>query len=113
MVLAFLLLPYADTPVRGIAAFALAGLACSAFFPLSVALATRRFEKHVAWVSSMLIAALMVGVGLGSYVIGVLRDAVDMEQLYRLSTFYPIVALLLGIVVLRRRSAAVGEVLQQ
>jgi len=113
MMVAFLLLPYADTPVRGIAGFALAGLACSAFFPLSVALATQRFEKHVPWVSSMLIAALMVGVGLGSYVIGVLRDAVDMEQLYRLSTFYPLVALLLGIIVLRQRIKATGGVLQQ
>ncbi len=113
MVLAFLLLPYADTPSRGIAGFALAGIACSAFFPLSIGLASQRFEKHVPWVSSMLIAALMVGVGLGSYVIGLLRDAVAMEQLYRLSTFYPIVALLLGFQVLRRRAMVVGEALPQ
>jgi fucose permease len=114
MVLAFLLLPYADTPARGIACFALAGLACSAFFPLSIGLASQRFEKHVPWVSSMLIASLMVGVGLGSYLIGLLRDAVAMEQLYRLSTLYPIAALLLGIVVLRRRrTSAPGEALQQ
>jgi fucose permease len=113
MMVAFLLLPYADTPLRGIAGFALAGLACSAFFPLSVALATQRFGKHVPWVSSMLIAALMLGVGLGSYVIGVLRDSVDMEQLYRLSTFYPFVALLLGIIAVRQRPEAVDDVRQQ
>jgi fucose permease len=113
MVIAFLLLPYADTPMRGIAGFALAGIACSAFFPLSIGLASQRFEKHVPWVSSMLIAALMVGVGLGSYLIGLLRDAVAMEQLYRLSTFYPIAALLLGIAVLRRRSRpALGAALR-
>jgi fucose permease len=104
MVLAFLLLPYADTPGRGIAGFALAGLACSAFFPLSVGLASQRFDRHVPWVSSMLIAALMVGVGLGSYLIGLLRDAVAMEQLYRLSTIYPVAVLLLGIAVMRTRS---------
>jgi fucose permease len=113
MVLAFLLLPYADTPTRGIAGFALAGLACSAFFPLSIGLASQRFEQHVPWVSSMLIAALMVGVGLGSYLIGLLRDAVAMEQLYRLSTIYPIAALLLGIAVLRTRShQALGAALR-
>jgi len=113
MIIAFLLLPYADTPMRGIAGFALAGIACSAFFPLSIGLASQRFEKHVPWVSSMLIAALMVGVGLGSYLIGLLRDAVAMEQLYRLSTFYPIAALLLGIAVLRRRSRpALGAALR-
>jgi fucose permease len=113
MIIAFLLLPYADTPMRGIAGFALAGLACSAFFPLSIGLASQRFAKHVPWVSSMLIAALMVGVGLGSYVIGLLRETVAMEQLYRLSTFYPVVALLLGLQVLRRRPTAVGEALRQ
>jgi len=37
-----------------------------------------------------------------------------MEQLYRLSTLYPIAALLLGFVVLRRRrTSALGETLQQ
>ena len=113
MVLAFLLLPYADTPMRGIAGFALAGLACSAFFPLSIGLASQRFSRHVPWVSSMLIAALMVGVGLGSYVIGLLREAIAMEQLYRLSTFYPVVVLLLGFQVLRRRTTAMGEALRQ
>jgi len=114
MVLAFLLLPYADTPTRGIAGFALAGLACSAFFPLSIGLASQRFENHVPWVSSMLIAALMVGVGLGSWLVGLLRDAVAMEQLYRLSTFYPVAALLLGIAVLRkRRQPALGAALRQ
>ena len=113
MIVAFLLLPYASTPTRGIAGFALAGLACSAFFPLSIGLASQRFEKHVPWVSSMLIAALMVGVGLGSYVIGLLRETVAMEQLYRLSTFYPVVVLLLGFRVLRQRTTAVGEALRQ
>ncbi len=102
MVLAFLLLPYADTPMRGIAGFALAGIACSAFFPLSIGLASQRFERHVPWVSSMLIAALMVGVGLGSYLIGLLRESVEMEQLYRFSTIYPLAALLLGAWLVRR-----------
>jgi fucose permease len=113
MIVAFLLLPYADTPARGIAGFALAGLACSAFFPLSIGLASQRFERHVPWVSSMLIAALMVGVGLGSYVIGLLLETVAMEQLYRLSTLYPALVLLLGFQALRRRPTAVGEALRQ
>ena len=92
---------------------ALAGLACPAFFPLSIGFASQRFDKHVPWVSSMLIAALMVGAGLGSSVIGLLRDAVAMEQLYRLSTFYPVMALLLGFPVLRRRRTVVGVALKQ
>ena len=89
MITAFLLLPGADTPASGLGLFALAGLACSAFFPLTIALASERFPEHVAWVSSMLIAALMVGVGLGSFAIGPLREWLTFEQLYRLSAFYP------------------------
>jgi fucose permease len=96
MAATFLLLPLADGAVLGIGLFALAGLACSAFFPLSVALSTRRFPEHVAWVSSMLIAALMVGTGFGSFVIGPLRQALPLEQLYRLSAVYPALVLVLA-----------------
>jgi len=101
MIAAFLLLPYANTPLLGIGLFALAGLACSAFFPLSIGIASARFREHVPWVSSMLIAALMVGVGLGSWLIGLLRSMFPMEDLYRLSTGYPFLALVLAVIVLR------------
>ena len=108
MISAFLLLPFADTVALGLSLFGLAGLACSAFFPLTVTLASERFPDHVAWVSSMLIAALMVGVGLGSFVIGSLRDWLPLEQLYRLSAGYPVlvIGLALGLVGVRRRRVA-------
>jgi predicted MFS family arabinose efflux permease len=102
MIAAFELLPYVDTPFLGIACFAFAGLACSAFFPLSIGLASKRFEQHVPWVSSMLIAALMVGVGLGSYVIGALRELIPLEQLYRFSALYPLAALILATLASRK-----------
>ena len=109
MVAAFLLLPAADTPLLGLGLFALAGLACSAFFPLTITLASERFPQHVAWVSSMLIAALMVGVGLGSFVIGPLREWLTFEQLYRISAFYPaaVIGLALWLVADSRRRVAV------
>ena len=93
MAAAFLLLPGANTPALGLGLFALAGLACSAFFPLTITLASARFPNQVAWVSSILIAALMVGVGLGSFVIGPLREWLTLEQIYRLSTLYPILVI--------------------
>lgn len=108
MIAAFLLLPGASTPALGLSLFALAGLACSAFFPLTITLASARFPEHVAWVSSMLIAALMVGVGLGSFAIGPLREWLTLEQIYQLSAFYPIavVGLALWLVGTRRKVAA-------
>lgn len=107
MIAAFLLLPGASTPVLGLGLFALAGLACSAFFPLTITLASERFPEHVAWVSSMLIAALMVGVGLGSFVIGPLREWLSLEQIYQFSVAYPIavIGLALWLAGSRRRLA--------
>ncbi len=109
MATAFLLLPGANTPALGLGLFALAGLACSAFFPLTITLASARFPDQVAWVSSMLIAALMVGVGLGSFVIGPLREWLALEQIYRFSTLYPILVIGLAgwLTVAQRRVAAV------
>ncbi len=106
MMATFLMLPYATTPTLGIGLFALAGFSCSAFFPLSIGIASSRFEPYGAWVSSMLIAALMVGVGLGSYLIGLLREMLALERLYQLSAFYPalVLVLVLGVIGIRRRT---------
>lgn len=110
MVTTFLLLPFANTPLLGLGLFALAGLACSAFFPLTITLASERFPEHVAWVSSMMIAALMVGVGLGSFIIGPLRDWLTFEQLYRLSAVYPTLALglIMWLTAVKRRRVSVA-----
>lgn len=103
MIATLFLLPRAATAASGIALFALAGLSCSAFFPLTVGLATKRFAADQALVASLLIAALMVGVGLGSFVIGPLRQAFTIAELYRFSTVYPLGALLLALGVILSR----------
>ena len=106
MVIAFLLLPYAEGPVIGVGLFAFAGLACSAFFPLTITLISERFPHHVAFVSSMMMAALMVGVGVGSFLIGALREFLVFETLYRLSAVYPLLVIVLaGGVLWARRSS--------
>ncbi|MDX1430917.1 MAG: MFS transporter [Gammaproteobacteria bacterium] len=101
MIVAFELLPLGDSPATGIGLFALAGLGCSAFFPLTVALAQSRHPGEGAWVGSMLIAALMIGVGLGSFIIGPLREWLALERLYQLSALYPALVLVLGALALR------------
>lgn len=97
MILAFLLLPGVDSGTSGVLVFAFAGLACSAFFPLTVDLASQQFPGDVAWVSSMLMASLMVGVGVGTYVLGALRSAVSFETLYQISAIEPLLVLGLGL----------------
>jgi predicted MFS family arabinose efflux permease len=104
MIAAVLLLPYVSTPVSGIGLFALSCIACSAFFPRSIGIASERFRDNVPWVSSMLIAELMVGVALGFWLVGLLRGILPMEDLYRLSVCYPLLAFLLAIIALRASS---------
>jgi fucose permease len=106
MIVAFLLLPRVDSAAGGIATFALAGLACSAFFPLTIAIASERFPQHVAWISSMMVAALMAGVGLGSFAVGPLRAWLSMEQLYQTSAAYPAAVLVLVMLIASPRAAA-------
>ena len=94
---ASLLLPGADTNARGACLFALAGLGCSAFYPLTVALASRRFRGHVAWVSSMIFAALATGIGAGSFATGALRASLPLSAIYRLEALFPLLALALAV----------------
>lgn len=93
---AFLLLPTASATGPAILLFGLAGLGCSAFFPLTITLASRAFPGRSAAVSSMMIAALMIGVGAGTFVFGPLRELLTFGQIYRLSVLYPAGALLLA-----------------
>jgi predicted MFS family arabinose efflux permease len=81
-----------NSPATAIAAFGFCGAACSAFFPLTVSVLASRFPGHIAWIASMLTALLMVGVGIGSYVIGSLRAGISLPDLYLLSAGYPMLA---------------------
>lgn len=97
---AFFVVPFAHDATSGIAAFALAGLGCSAFFPITVGLGTR-VAASPATASSLLVAALMVGVGSSSFALGALRAHFPLEQVYRLSIAYPVLAFVLAIAALR------------
>jgi fucose permease len=97
----FFLVPLAHTAAEGIVVFGFAGLACSAFFPLSVGMAVKRFSGNPAFVSSLMIAAVMSGVGIGSYIIGPLRSSISLERLYRLSALYPAAIIVVAALAIR------------
>lgn len=101
---AFAVVPLARGAASGIAVFAFAGLGCSAFFPLTVGLGSRARAKP-ATASSMLVAALMVGVGCSSFALGALRATLSLEAIYHLSIVYPVVALVLAVFVVRSIAA--------
>lgn len=99
---AFLIIPRAGTAAASVAAFAFAGLACSSFYPLTIALASAAFPREVAWVSSMLIGALMIGVGAGTFAIGALSEIVAFDAIYRVSALLPLVLVALALPLVRR-----------
>ena len=101
MIAAFWLVSFAGSAATGIGAFAVAGLGCSAFVPLTITLAVDRFPNSVARVSSMLIAALMTGVGIASWLVGALQSVLPLDALYRLSSLYPVLVLVLAWLALR------------
>ena len=53
-------------------------------------------QVAVAFVSSMLTAALMFGSGTASFMVGGLRTSLSLEELYRVSAIYP--AIVLGLI---------------
>lgn len=55
--------------------YALLGIGCSYFFPLTIAIATRYYDQWRDTLTSLSLAFLMTGVGIGSFVIGFLNDA--------------------------------------
>jgi fucose permease len=60
----------AESDITGIVLFGFAGLACSAFFPLSFSFAQTRFPSIAEIVSGSLMASYMLGYGFASYGIG-------------------------------------------
>lgn len=100
MVVALWLLPMATDATSGILLFGLAGFGASAFFPLTVAIASRVYAGKTALVSSVLTAALMLGVGGGSFVLGAMRS-LPFGVLYRASSIYPAAAFVLALGLLR------------
>jgi fucose permease len=103
MIGAYLLMPRVDTPTGALATLAFAGIACSAFFPLAVARAVRMYPDWGAFLSSLLVAALMIGVGIGSYTVGPLRDLYGLASLYQWSALFPLIVFALVLVLRAQR----------
>jgi fucose permease len=104
MTIAFLLLPVVSGALPLLLCFSLAGLGCSAFFPLNVSLAMRYFPQHAAMTGGLMSASVMLGIGFASYGIAPLRAYFPLEQIYVFSALYPLSALLIAIRLVRKLS---------
>jgi MFS transporter, FHS family, glucose/mannose:H+ symporter len=73
LVAAFQVVSRADGQTSGIAAFGLAGLGCSAFFPLCISLSGQEFPRLAAAMSGGMVAFYQAGYGIAAFGVGPLR----------------------------------------
>ena len=90
----FFTLPQAEGRFLLLAYMAFGGLGMSILFPLSISSATDQFPKYAAIISGVLVAAIQLGTGFSSNVIGYLNERMELSDLIQYSTAY---ALALGI----------------
>ncbi len=85
---AFLALPSVAGFLPSMLGLALAGLALSFFFPLSVSLASAEEPGLATAVSGTLVAALMLGTGFSANLVGFVRETLGLPLIFRLSSLY-------------------------
>ena len=69
----------ANDAASGIVAFAVAGLACSAFLPFSISFAGAEFPQQAATMSGALIAVYQVGYGVAAFGVGPMRQRAGLD----------------------------------
>jgi fucose permease len=106
MAAAFQIVARAHGETAGIAAFGLAGLGCSAFFPLSISLSGREFPQLAAVMAGQLVAVYQVGYGVAAFGVGPLRELADISfgTIYSLGSLVAFAMLLVALGVTTRGS---------
>jgi len=91
----FAALPWLSGRWALVGAFALAGAASSIYYPFVMSLSLARFPRQKTQVAGLVVAALMVGEGFGSYGLGLLQHAQRLDHIYLASALWG-VPLLIG-----------------
>ncbi len=79
LAVAFQFVARAGGGTSGIAGFAAAGLACSAFLPFSISFAGTEFPRQAATMSGALIAFYQVGYGVAAFGVGPMRQLAGLD----------------------------------
>lgn len=103
LVIAFLLVSLVTTVFGGIVAFGIAGLACSAFLPLSISFGGKEFPRLAGIVSGELIAFYQIGYGIAAFGVGALQDkmGVPLSTIYASASLLAVAMIVLAFLVIR------------
>jgi MFS family permease len=95
-------------PLLGIAAFAAAGLGCSALLPLVISLGQKELTSVAASVAGGLICAYQVGYGIAAFGVGPLQSRADLSlaTIYGATAAVALAMTMLSFALLRRRRPA-------
>ncbi len=105
LILAALLgIPSFQEPVFLVMGFAVAGLACSAFLPLTIGFAERNARGTPELASGVIVAAYMLGFGVGAYGVGPIRDSggISISAIYTGSGVFAAGMAVLGFLMTRK-----------
>ncbi|MHB8453159.1 MAG: MFS transporter [Acidiferrobacterales bacterium] len=86
--LCFVLMPWLSGSWTLVGAFALAGAACSIYYPFAMSLSLAGFPHQQTRVAGLVVAALMVGEGLGSYGLGLIQRVQPLAHIYLASALW-------------------------
>ena len=106
---ALLLAPTARSAGAGIALFALGGLACSGFFPMTVGYGEATFPTIVELATGWLIAAYQLGYGLAAFGAGALQNVISLSAVFRLVAVLVVPMGVLAAVIARRRGQSTAN----
>jgi MFS family permease len=94
--LCFLVLPTLNNAWSLVLAFSLAGAACSVYYPFSMSYGLIDYPQQQTQVAGLMVAALMVGEGIGSFGLGPLQNLLPLERIYLFSSLWGIILLILA-----------------
>ena len=106
LVAAFQVVSRADSETSGIVAFGLAGLGCSAFFPLCISLSGQEFPRLAAAMSGEMVAFYQAGYGVAAFGVGPLRTFTGLS----FRTIYSFGSLVAGAILVVSLAVALGLV---
>lgn len=86
----FLVIPAIHSAAGLIGAFAAAGVACGIYYPYSMAYGIAAHPEEGTQLAGLLVGALMVGEGIGSFGLGPLQHVVPLADIYRLSAIWAV-----------------------
>lgn len=84
----FLLIPHLQSATALLGAFAGAGLACGIYYPYTMSYGIRAHGREGTQMAGLLVGALMVGEGIGSFGLGPLQNLFSLNGIYTASALW-------------------------